>query len=129
MEDRDMAKKKILVVDDETALTDMLKMNLEMVGEFEVRTENKATNVITAAREFRPNIILLDVMMPDMDGGEVASQVRGDSGLKDTPILFRTAALTKEEAEIQNHKVGGYPFLAKPVMLEDLVIYINKYAS
>jgi len=123
-----MAKKKILVVDDEKAITDTLKMNLEMAGEFEVRAENKGTNVLATAREFKPNLILLDVMMPDKDGGEVANDIKRDGVLKDTPIVFLTAALTKEEAALQNNKIGGHPFVAKPVGLEELINCINKNA-
>ncbi|MEE8360183.1 MAG: response regulator [Candidatus Omnitrophota bacterium] len=124
-----MAKKKILIVDDEEAITDMLKMNLEMSGEFEVRTENKGANALNVAREFRPNLILLDVMMPDKDGGELANDIKRDAVIGNTPIVFLTAALTKEEAALQNNKIGGYPFMAKPVSLEDLIDCINKNAK
>jgi DNA-binding response OmpR family regulator len=124
-----MAKKKILIVDDEPAVTDMLKMNLEMAGEFEVRAENSATNVLNAAREFRPNLILLDVMMPDKDGGDIANDIKRDEALKNTPVVFLTAAVTKEEAALQDNKIGGYPFIAKPVGVEELIACIKKNAA
>ena len=120
--------KKILIVDDEQDVTNMLKINLEMSGEFEVKTENKGANAINAARQFKPNLILLDVMMPDMDGGEVANQIKADPSVKSTPIVFLTAAVTKEEAALQDNKIGGYPFIAKPVSVEELVGCIKKHA-
>jgi DNA-binding response OmpR family regulator len=120
--------KKILIVDDEQAVTDILKINLEMSGEFEVKTENKGANAINAARQFKPNLILLDVMMPDMDGGKVANQIKADDRVKNTPIVFLTAAVTKEEAALQDNKIGGYPFIAKPVSVKELVDCIKKHA-
>ncbi len=71
-------KKRILVVDDEAALTRMVKMNLERTGNYEVRTENQGAKAVAAAREFMPNLIFLDVMMPDMSGDEVSQQLRDD---------------------------------------------------
>ena len=71
-----MSRKRILVVDDETSITRLLKMNLELIGNFEVREENSGAHAIEAAREFKPDLILLDVMMTDMDGGEVAAALK-----------------------------------------------------
>ena len=65
-----MSRKRILVIDDEASFTRNLKLNLEETGEYEVREENKGTEGLTAAREFRPDLILLDVIMPDMAGGD-----------------------------------------------------------
>jgi len=62
--------KKILVVDDEAVLTKMIKMNLERTGNYEVRTENQGSKALQATREFKPDLIFMDVMMPDMSGDE-----------------------------------------------------------
>src|SRR6185503_21291437 len=71
-------KKRVLIIDDEASFARMVKLNLEKSGEFEVRVENKPTYALAAAREFKPDLILLDVIMPAMDGGDVANQIKRD---------------------------------------------------
>ena len=110
-----MVKKKILVVDDETSITRLLKLNLEKDGAFIVRTENEGTKALAAAREFKPDLILLDVMMPDIDGGDVAAIIQADPLLRSVPIVFLTAAVKKEEVEAKGGMVGGFPYIAKPL--------------
>ena len=87
-----MTKKRILVVDDEKSLTILLKLNLEETGHYEVRTENWPEDAIQAAREFKPDLILLDIIMPRMPGGNIAALIDEDPELKGTPIVFLTAA-------------------------------------
>src|SRR5687768_9940814 len=94
----DMVKKKILVVDDEASITRLLKLNLEK-GAYVVRTENEGTKALAAAKDFKPDLILLDVMMPDIDGGDVAAIIQADPLLCAVPIVFLTAAVKKEEVE------------------------------
>ena len=120
-------KKKILVVDDEPALTRSIKRTLELSGDrYEVRTENAGAAALDAARQFMPDLVLLDVMMPDLDGTEVAEQLRADAQLKQTPIVFLTAIVTKEETSPTGSEIGGNVFLAKPVKREDLIACIEK---
>jgi CheY-like chemotaxis protein len=121
-----MAKKKILVVDDEASLTRMLRRNLEATGKYEVREENSGAHAYKTAREFQPNMIILDVMMPDVDGGDVAAKIQDDENLKHIPIVFLTAILKKEEAESTGGKIAGRTFLAKPVKVDDLIACIEK---
>ncbi|MHC4943686.1 MAG: response regulator [Planctomycetota bacterium] len=118
-------KKKILVVDDEEKLTKMVKRNLELTGKFDVRMENNGADALAAARDFRPDLILLDVMMPGTDGGEVASQIQDDSDLESTPIVFLTAIVTKEEVEESGGTISGRPFIAKPVQADELIKVIE----
>ena len=124
-----MAKKRVLLVDDEKSFTNLLKLNLEDTGQYEVRVENWAEDALTAAREFKPDLILLDVIMPGMDGGDVAGQIRNDRHLKGTPIVFLTATVSQREAGVQGLNSGGSLFLAKPVSFEQLVNCINENAS
>jgi CheY-like chemotaxis protein len=121
------AKKKILVVDDEPSLTRMLQRNLEGTGRYEVRAENSGAAGLATARVFHPDFILLDVMMPGMDGGEVAAQIRDDAALKNTPIVFLTAIVQKEETAPTGSVIGGCEYLAKPVVFEDLIACVEKH--
>lgn len=117
-------KKRILVVDDEPPVTRGIRRILEDTGEFEVREENRSTHALIAAREFLPNLILLDVKMGVVDGGELASKFRENSKFRDVPIVFLTALVTREEA-IKSHP-GGERFLAKPVKVEDLIACLHE---
>jgi DNA-binding response OmpR family regulator len=122
-----MDKKKILIIDDEPSFTRMVRLNLEKTGMFEVREENRATGALNTARDFKPDLILLDVIMPTMDGGDVAAQIQNDRHLKGTPIIFLTATVSQKEAGPAGMlNSGGCVFLAKPVSLEALVKAINE---
>ena len=120
-------KKKILIIDDEVSFARMVKMNLEKTGCFEVRMEHKATYAVAAAREFRPDLVLLDVIMPNMDGGDVANQIKRDRLLKGTPVIFLTATVSKHEAGDAGFNSGGELFLAKPISVETLIQRINEH--
>jgi len=115
-----MRSKRIFVVDDEPSITRNLKLNLESSGDYDVFAENRATNALAAARIFRPDLILLDVMMPDMDGGEVAARLRADPLFRDTPIVFLTAIVSNEETDGHEMLSGAETFLAKPVDIGEL---------
>ena len=110
-----MTKPRILVVDDDPSLCRLLKMTIEKSGRFEVRSENLACSVLRAAREFKPDMILLDVDMPGRDGGETAIALRADPDFANVPILFLTALVSEHEAGIRAVVRGGMRFLAKPV--------------
>jgi CheY-like chemotaxis protein len=120
-------KKRILVVDDEPSFTRLLKLNLEQTGLYEVHVENAAGQARTAARLFKPDLILLDVMMPDMDGGELAEQLRQAPALGHVPIVFLTAAVKKEEVQSRRGQIGGFPFIAKPVDLNELLDSLKQH--
>src|SRR5436305_1200997 len=81
-------KKRVLVVDDELEFARMVKLILEMTGSYLVRDVHLSREVLKVAREFKPDVVLLDCMMPDMDGGEVAAMLQNDPELKDTPFIF-----------------------------------------
>ncbi len=121
-----VAKKRILIVDDEVSFARMVKLNLEKTGRFEVRTENKPTYALAAARDFKPDLIFLDVIMPSMDGGDVSSQLRRDRLLKDVPIVFLTATVSRRETGDAGLNSGGDLFLAKPVSVEALIQCIDE---
>ena len=82
-----MTKKKVMLVDDEKSFTNLLKLNLEETGNYEVRVENWAEDAVNAAKEFRPDIILLDIIMPRMPGGNVAALIKETPQLRDPPCV------------------------------------------
>ena len=118
-----MMKKRILLIDDEPSFTRVLKLYIEKSGAYEVTEENRGEMALETARRFKPDLILLDVMMPDMDGGEVAAEIISDARLKNTPIVFLTAALAKDEQGI----ISGFPFISKPVTAEQVMECIQEY--
>ena len=118
-------KPKILIVDDEKSFTKLTKLAL---SEYEILEENNSARALETARKFQPDLILLDVVMPDFDGGDIAAQIHADPALKDVPIVFLTAIVTEKETEKQQ-LFGGYPFIAKPVTPEKLVENIEKYLA
>lgn len=110
-------KKKILVIDDERNITAFLKSYLEDTGLYEVRTENSGKAGFDAAKVFLPDIILLDIMMHgEVNGDAVADMVKNDAVLRRTPIVFLTGIVTKDEVEANGGKIGGYPYIAKPIL-------------
>ena len=117
-----MRKKRILLIDDEPSFTRMLKLNLEESGAYEVRAENRGTQGLAAARQFKPDLILLDVVMPDMGGGDVAFEIEADRNVKNTPIVFLTAAAKKEDEGM----IAGRHFIAKPVTVEEVIDCIER---
>ncbi len=121
-----MEKKRILIVDDEKDFTEIVKFNLEKTGKYEVRTEDKGSNGIAAVRAFKPDLILLDILMPDMDGSDVAIQIKNDESVKDIPIVFLTGVITQKEVDSYGEVISGYPFIAKPVSVESLIDCIEK---
>jgi CheY-like chemotaxis protein len=110
--------KRILIVDDEAGFTRLLKLTLEGTRRYLVREENDAANALISARSFHPDLILLDIVMPKLDGGDVARQITSDPSLKNVKILFLTAIVSKREVPAGG--IAGFPFMAKPVSLAAL---------
>ena len=121
-----MNKKRILVVDDEASITRLLKLTLERGGAYEVREENAGTMALAAARDFRPDLIILDVMMPDVSGGEVAAGLRQDRQLRTVPVVFLTAAVKKEELGGPAGRIGGRHYVAKPLNTREIIAVIER---
>jgi two-component system OmpR family response regulator len=121
-----MSKKRILVVDDELSTTRLLKLGLEKTGYYQVQEENSGKRALAAALEFKPDLILLDVLMPDVDGGDVAFQIQADGRLRHIPIVFLTSLVAEEEAAVETLSSGGFEFIAKPASVQKLVACIEK---
>lgn len=110
-----MNKSKILVVDDDVNLSRLVGIMLEKTRLYEVKVENRSHRALASAMAFHPDLVLLDVDMPGIDGGDVARQMRANAALKDTPIIFFTSLVTRSDAEGSLFSRGGENFLAKPV--------------
>ena len=113
-------KRRILIVDNDRESTHVVKILLERTGRYLVLEQNDATKAHQSARNFRPDVILLDIVMPETDGGEVAAQIQADPELQRTPIIFLTALVTKAEAKT-GLRIQGHPFLAKPISIPELI--------
>ena len=104
---------KILAVDDEEPILELLRYNLEKAG-YEVKTASDGIEAIEVARRFRPNLILMDIMMPRMDGVEACRQLRGISELSGMFIVFLTAR-AEEYSEVAAFDVGADDYITKPI--------------
>ena len=108
---------RVLVVDDEQSLTELLRMALRYEG-WDVRTAADGLSAVRVAREFRPDAIVLDIMLPDIDGLEVLQRVRADG--TETPVLFLTAKDSLDD-RIAGLTAGGDDYVTKPFSLEEVV--------
>jgi CheY-like chemotaxis protein len=120
------ARKRILIVDDEQSFTRLLQLNLHHTGRYTAKTVNNPVEALAAAKEFSPHVILMDVMMPGLDGGELASRIHDSPQLRDTPIIFLTAAVRRSEVASREGLVGNLPFIAKPIEFQEVVECIEK---
>ena len=118
-----MAKKTILVVDDEKDLLDLIEYNLKKEGFNVLRAENGEEG-IEVAKEYKPDLVLLDIMMPKMDGLEAVQIMRKDKDLRNTPIIFLTAR-SDEKTEVEGLNKGGDDYITKPISTTKLISRIK----
>ncbi|TNE71834.1 response regulator transcription factor [bacterium] len=116
-------KKTILVVDDESDLLDLIEYNLKKEG-YDVLKAEDGLDGIRMAKKYKPDLVLLDIMMPKMDGLETCEQIRADDEIKHTPIIFLTAK-SDEKTEIQGLNLGADDYLTKPISTSKLVSRIT----
>ena len=117
---------RILVVDDDTNATRMVKWALERTGHYQTRELNNPNQVLDAAREFKPDLILLDVCMPGRGGIEVAFQIRADAEFQGTPIVFITSLVSEQEAVGDGTSAGAFHFIAKPARVQRVIACIER---
>ena len=122
----DTGKRRILIVDDDSNSTHLVKILLERSGPYLVLEENDAAKADQTAHDFKPDVILLDIVMPKIDGGELATQIEADSELRDTPIIFLTALVTHSETK-SGLQIQGHPLVAKPISIPELIDAIEKH--
>lgn len=118
--------KKIMIIDDEKDFADMVKLNLADTGEYQVKVETRGANALAAVKKFKPDLIFLDIMMPDLDGGTVFYNLRNDRATRDIPVVFLTAIVNEDEVRSVGSVISGRPFLAKPISTDKLIECIKK---
>lgn len=118
--------KKILIVDDEVGFTRLMKLTVQKTGQYEVFEENDGARALETTRRVRPDLILMDIVMPNVDGGDAAAMIRRDPALANIPIVFLTAIVSKKEA-VSGGLIGGFPFLSKPVSLDALLACVKEH--
>src|SRR3954451_17264213 len=112
---------RALAVDDEPNIAELVAMALRYAG-FDVRTAATGRGAITAVEDFRPHVLILDIMLPDIDGLEVARRLR--AGGVDTPIVFLTARDTTED-KVRGLTLGGDDYVTKPFSVEELIARVR----
>ena len=117
--------KKILIVDDEKDILIMLEKRLTAEG-YSVITAGNGRDAVTLARTKSPDLIILDVVMPGMEGGEVAEKLKEDIRTKSIPVIFLTALLSRNEEYKENHIIAGNITFAKPIDTKELLFQIKR---
>ena len=109
------------------AFTRLLKLNLERAGRYTVCAEHQGSRALATAKAFHPDAILLDLIMPEISGEEIAAQFQSDEQLKQVPIVFLTALLSRDEVPaLGDGRIGGHQFLAKPVRVDEVVACLEQ---
>jgi two-component system OmpR family response regulator len=117
---RDTNKPRILIVDDNPRFSHSARLTLQQFGRYVVCEENDAASAMETARSFRPDLILIDFVMPQLDGAEVAAQMESDWALHGVPIVFVTGLVTPDEAR-NGQRIDGHRVVSKPVSSSDLL--------
>ena len=120
--------KKILVVDDEKDVLLMLEKRLTYAG-YSVITADNGFDALALAKSKRPDLIILDIVMPEMEGGEVAGKLKENPQTRNIPVMFLTAILSKDEDISNDHRVADNIIFAKPFEPEELLSQISKLIS
>ena len=130
-----MDKKKVMVVDDEKGFLTMMKLNLEETGQYEVMTLTSAEDILSQVSKFRPDIILLDVLMPKVGGVDACRMLSNDPISREIPIII-ISALQKNKDQFRVYKLSGdelraddlgvVDYLVKPVQKNDVIAMIEK---
>ena len=119
-------RKRVLVIDNEPGFADLVKLTLEASGSYEVQTEMDAVRAVATARAFRPDLILMDIVMPGGGGGSIATQIKKEPDLNRVAIVFMSAMVARRERETGERNIAGHPLLAKPVRAAELLDCVEK---
>ena len=120
-----MGKRKVMIVDDEVDFLKITKINLENTGKYEVQTLSDARDIISRIKSFNPDVILLDILMPKMDGVEVCKMLNQDPAGSRIPIII-LSALDTDKDRLMMYKLGIVDFLVKPIEKDELIAKIER---
>ncbi len=123
-----MSRKKILIVDDEEDTLLILEKQLTTAG-YDVITANNGKHALLLAASQQPDLIVLDIQIPDMNGGEIAFKLKEDSTTADIPIVFLTCLLSDSESGRMGHSCGGKTMVAKANDTKELIAVIDETLS
>ena len=120
------ATTRILIIDDEPDFTALFKANLEESGNYKVEVLNDPKQAVACAREFKPDLIFVDVVMPGMDGGDVVTALKADYQFARTPILMLTALVEEDPSRPTGESErGGLTFVSKTTRLDKILAIIE----
>lgn len=120
-----MGKKKIMIVDDEEDFLKITKLNLEETGRYEVSTLSSAKDIIPQVNSFKPDLILLDLLMPGIGGLDACEMLNNDPIGRNIPIIV-LSALDRKTDKLKAYKVGVVDYLVKPIEVDDLTAKVEK---
>jgi CheY-like chemotaxis protein len=118
-------KTRVLIVDDNWRFAEGARTILQRTGQYTVCVETNAPRALETARSFKPDLLLVDLMMPEIDGVELATQIGADWALHDVPIVFVTALITPEEAS-DGRRIDGHRVSAKPHTAAELLRVVEE---
>ncbi len=118
-------KRKILAIDDEKDFLKILKLNLEQTGNYEVITSSDVGDIVRLINSSRPDVILLDILMPGVTGFEVLDMIKSDHVGAGTPVIA-LSALENDPDKLTAYKKGVVDYLTKPISKEDVIRKIEK---
>jgi CheY-like chemotaxis protein len=118
-------KTRVLIVDDNRRFVEGARAILQRTGQYTVCVETNALRALETARSFKPDLLLVDLVMPEIDGAELARQIGGDWALHDVPIVFVTALIAPEEAN-DARRIDGHRISAKPHTAAELVRVVEE---
>lgn len=121
--------KKLMMVDDDADLLALLKVKLEKTGRFSVVNTTKGSEAVRLAAGTSPDLIILDIDMPEMSGGEVADALSADAATQDMPVIFLSSLIPKEEAGQGLKVIGGRRMVSKYATVKQLVAAIDSIAN
>jgi excisionase family DNA binding protein len=113
-------KRKVLIVDDDIDLVELISDVLERDGRFEIRTANNGFDAGMVVKEYRPDMIILDIMLPDINGKELCQRVRNDKSMNDVRIIC-ISGMVEEDKVGELRAVGADDFMHKPFEVERLI--------
>ncbi len=118
-------RSKVLIIDDEGDFCEFVKWSLEKTGRFNVVVSTDGSAGIDLAQREQPDLILLDIRMPQMNGAEVADHLLHTDSTRDIPIAFITGLLQKDDVKKQKGYIHGFPFITKPITKKELLQQVD----